>query len=252
MKKVSVCIVTYNNENDILNVLNSIYKNTFSLELEVFVVDSNSQDNTVKLVQTNFPQVKVIPLLDNKGFGSGHNKVIDKITSDFHVIMNPDITFSENVLKYLADYLSENEDVALVSPKILNEDGSEQYLPKRTPKFKYLISSRLEKFGKIFKKWRSEYVMSNIIVDKPINVDFCTGCFIMIKTSLFKRLGGFDEQFFMYFEDADLVRRAQNYGKTMFNPLISVTHRWGRRSSKQFKYFCIHVSSMFKYFIKWK
>ena len=251
MKKISICIVTYNNENNILDVLECIYAHSKNFDFETFVVDSNSSDKTVALVKKNFPQVNLIVLPQNKGFGCGHNQVLSKINSDFHVILNPDITFSTNIFDDLSSYLQSNPDVAMVVPQILNADGSIQDLPRRTPKFKYLISGRLERFGGLFKLWRDEYTCKGKNFDKPTKIDFCSGCFTMIRTDIFKKLNGFDERFFMYFEDADLTRRAQNFGKTMLNPNFCATHTWERTSSKKFKYLCIHINSMIKYFKKW-
>ena len=157
MKKVSISIVTHSNEKCILLALESVYKQSDNLDLETFLIDNNSSDRTVELVRENYPQVKIIKLHRNVGFGLGHNQVLNKINSDFHVILNPDITFSTNVLNDLATYLQENPDVAIVTPNILNVDGSRQDLPKLNPKLKYLISGRLERFGGIFKAWRDEY-----------------------------------------------------------------------------------------------
>ncbi len=251
MKKISICIVTHNNEDNILPVLDSIYKYSKDFFFDTFVVDSKSNDNTVNLIKTNFPQVNIIALNENKGFGYGHNQVLEKINSDYHVILNPDITFNINIFDILSDYLESNKDVAMVTPKILNDDGSIQYLPKCEPKFKYLMSGRLERFGGIFKKWRDEYTFKNKTISEPIEIDFCSGCFIMIRTNVFKELNGFDDQFFMYFEDVDLTKRAKAYGKTVFLPYVSAIHSWERSSSSHFKYLCIHVSSMIKYFYKW-
>lgn len=251
MKKISICIVTYNNENNILSVLSCIYKYSKNFIIETFVVDSNSTDKTVELVKNHFPQVNLILLSQNKGFGSGHNQILNKLDSDFHVILNPDITFNTNIFDDLSNYLQNNNDVAIVVPQILNVDGSIQDLPRCIPKFKYLISGRLERFGGIFKIWRDEYTCKGKNFDKPTQIDFCSGCFIMIKTEIFKKLNGFDERFLMYFEDADLTRRAKNYGKTMLHPKFFATHIWERTSSKKFKYLCIHFISMIKYFKKW-
>lgn len=251
MKKISICIVTHNNENNILSVLSCIYRHSKNFIFETFVVDNNSSDETVYLVHQHFPQVKLIPLPQNRGFGFGHNRVLNPIDSDFHVILNPDITFDANILDGLSDYLMDFPDVAMVVPQILNTDGSVQALPRRTPRLKYLVSGRLERFGGIFKKWRGEYTYIGKNFDRPVEIEFCSGCFIMIRTEIFKKLAGFDERFIMYFEDADLTRRAQQYGKTVLNPDFCATHAWARTSAKRFKYLCIHFDSMIKYFKKW-
>ncbi|MDQ5983656.1 MAG: N-acetylglucosaminyl-diphospho-decaprenol L-rhamnosyltransferase [Eubacteriales bacterium SKADARSKE-1] len=251
MNRVSICVVTHNNCNEILNLLKSIYENTVEVNFSVFVVDNNSSDNTVNLISKYYPNVEIIKTNCNKGFGYAHNLVIDKIDSDFHIIINPDISFNVNVLKQLSDYLSENNDVIIVTPKILHPNGSEQYLPKREPKIKYLMAGKLERFSNSLSKLRSKYTMENECLEEPVDIDFCTGCFMMIRTEIFKKLNGFDDRFFMYFEDADLSKRAKKFGRVIFFPKIYVTHSWERASSKKIKFLFIHISSMIKYLIKW-
>ncbi len=249
---VSVCVVTHNNQDEILNLLASIYENTHGLKFNVFVVDNASDDATVSVVKKNYPPVKIIELKENKGFGFAHNQVINELNSEYHVIINPDIYFSKNVIKILVDYLNENDDAVLITPKILCEDGSEQYLAKKDPKLKYLLAGRFEKYFKFLSKYRDEYTMKRVESYEPIEIEFCTGCFMLIRTEILKAIKGFDENFFMYFEDADLSRRARKYGKDIFYPKASVVHLWERISAKKLKFLFIHISSMIKYFYKWK
>lgn len=252
MNNISVCVVTHNNSKEILSLLKSIYENTAYVKFSVFLVDNCSSDNTIDLVIEKYPDVKIIKAACNNGFGYSHNLVIDKIDSDFHVIINPDISFNTNVFKVLSDYLKENSDVVIVTPKILDKNGTEQCLPKMEPELKYLISGKLERFFPKFSKLRSQYTMQNMYLKSPFNIDFCTGCFMMIRTSIFKQINGFDDRFFMYFEDADLSKRAKKYGKIIFHPGVCVTHLWERASSKKVKFLFIHIFSMLKYFKKWR
>ena len=252
MNKISISIVTYNSENEIRGVLESIIKNTKGVDFEIFVIDNDSKDSTVDIIKENYKEVRLLEMDDNNGFGYAHNQVLDMIDSDYHIVMNPDITFSINVIKELAEYMENNKDVAMVTPKILNVDASEQYLPKRKPSFKYLIGGRFEKFGGVFSKWRNEYTMKDSVINEPLEIDFCTGCFMFIRTAVYKEVKGFDDRFFMYFEDADLTRRIKKYGKVMFYPKASVVHKWERANAKSMKFFMIQLGSMFKYFDKWK
>ena len=95
------------------------------------------------------------------------------------------------------------------------------------------------------------YTMRNEVINGPIDIEFCTGCFFCIRTEIFKKLNGFDDRFFMYFEDADITRRARKLGSVVFYPDIKVTHVWARASAKTLKFFLIQLCSMFKYFLKW-
>lgn len=247
--KTSVCIVTYNNSANIERVLDSIY--TFS-NAKIYIVDNNSSDNTIDIVSEKFPQAVLVRNKDNKGFGHGHNCVLDKLSSDYHFIVNPDVLLKNDIISAIADYLDANPDICMVVPKFLYENGEEQFTPKRRPSFKYMLGGRLERFGGCFKRWRDEYTMRNESVSDVIDVGFCSGCFIAVRTELFKKIGGFDERYFLYNEDADITRMAQFYGRTVYTPQFSVVHLWERAYMKKPKYFLIQISSMIKYFYKWR
>ena len=245
--RVSACIVTYNDSSKALKAIESIVSNTTGVELDFYISDNASQDNFPQTIKNTFPEITVIENDKNGGFGFAHNKVIKQINSDYHAIINPDVLIDSDVLSDLCDFLEDHKDVVMVTPKILSVDGTEQHLPKLQPKFKYMLAGRIP----ALKSLRNEYTRENENISKPCEIDFCTGCFMLIRTSAFKQLGGFDERFFMYMEDADLTRRAKKFGKVMFIPQIHVTHLWERSSSKSLKYLLIHVSSMFKFFLKY-
>ncbi|MCI7768227.1 MAG: glycosyltransferase family 2 protein [Oscillospiraceae bacterium] len=249
---ISLCIVTYNNENTIERVLDSIFEFSGNSSLRVFISDNASSDNTVEKVRHKFPQVNVVCNKENKGFGFGHNSVIGLLDSDYHFIVNPDIILTNDILGEMAEYLDNNPDVVMAVPKFFFENGNEQFTPKLRPKLRFMIGGRLERYGGIFKKWRDEYTMRNAEPDSPVDVGFCSGCFIAVRTEIFKKIGGFDERYFLYNEDADITRMAQKYGRTVYAPQFHVTHLWERAYMKNIKYFFIQISSMIKYFYKWR
>ena len=249
--KVSICVVTHNNENEIKSLLDSIFYNTKGVSFKAYLVDNNSSDRTLEIVKSKYDNIKIIENDNNNGFGYAHNKVLDFINSDYHLIINPDISFKTDVISDLCNFMDNNDDVAIVTPKVLHQSGEEQHLPKRDPKLKYLIGGKFERFSNYFSNLRAEYTMKNVKISKPTAIEFCTGCFMMIRSDIFKKLNGFDDSFFMYFEDADLSRRARRYGKVIFNPDFKVIHLWERASSKKLKFLFIHISSMIKYFKKW-
>lgn len=249
--KISACVVTYNNSSYAKQAVESVVTHTKMQELCMFVCDNNSTDNTLDTLK-NISGVNLIKLPKNLGFGKAHNAVLEKIDSKYHAVINPDIRIDSDVLSELARFLDQNPDAVMVTPKILNDDGTEQHLPKKTPSFKYVFLGRLSSIFSFFKKYREEYTKSKENLTSPTEIDFCTGCFFLIRTDVFKKLGGFDDNFFMYFEDADLARRAKQFGKVMFIPNYHVTHLWERASSKSIKYLFIHLVSYFKYMSKWR
>jgi len=247
--KVSACIVTHNNSDIILNTVNSILKNTTGVDMKLYISDNLSTDDTVKKLRQNTTDITIIENSGNNGFGAGHNAVLPMLDSKYHAIINPDITINDDIITVLVNYMENNPDIGIITPKILNDDGTEQKLPKKAPKIKYLLG-RFEKYGSIFKKWRAEYTMAEDEINQPTDIGFCTGCFMLVRTELFKKIGGFDERYFMYFEDADLTREVLKTHRVVFYPSVSAIHHWERASSKSLKFFLIQLSSMIKYFIK--
>lgn len=246
-KPLSVCIVTYNNEDKAANAVSSVKKHT-ALPYTLFISDNGSTDGTVKAVCNVDSNAVIIENGGNLGFGKAHNKVLGRLDSKYHAVVNPDITIDYDVFSEICEYMDKHPEVVMATPKILSVDGSEQHLPKRLPKLKYLAARRL----KLSKKLADEYTRADEVIDKPIEIDFCTGCFFVIRTEVFEKIGGFDERFFMYFEDTDITVRSKQYGRVMFLPDSHVTHIWEQSSAKSIKYLAIHISSMFKFFWKYK
>jgi GT2 family glycosyltransferase len=251
MIQVSASIVTFNNAKEINGVLSSLIASSISREIEIYIVDNNSSDDTLQKVQQSFPDCKVLSQTKNLGYGSGHNQAIELIQSEYHAVINPDITFSANTISNLVAFMENHPDIVLCSPKILNTDGTEQYLPKLRPSLKYLLGGFLENKGRMFKRWRQEFTLADVEINEPLEIDFCSGCFMFFRTKALKKCGGFDDRYFMYFEDADLTREIQRYGKTLYNPDITVTHKW-KRENRTLKGLSRQITSMFKYFLKWK
>lgn len=242
---VSGSIVTYNDVNRAPVTVESILNNTKKYPLKLYVIDNASTDSTADCIE-KIGQVKVIKNCKNVGFGAAHNQVLDEELGKYHFVINPDITITTDVISSMVDYFESNPDVVMAMPKIMNQDGSEQKLPKETPTFKRLF------FGRISEKIRNDYVWSEREITQPIEVGFCTGCFFCIRTDVFKKLLGFDERYFMYLEDADLTLKAKSKGKVVMLPQFEVIHAWERDSSKSLKYLLIHIISAFKFLLKWR
>lgn len=249
---VSASIVTYNCLTQVKDAIKSITEKTKKYPFKLYVFDNNSFDGTKEYIENTYKDVTVKNVGYNSGFGHAHNLSLKEDLGKYHAVINPDITVDSDVIAELVDVMEKNPEIVMATPKILFPDGSEQKLPKRNPSFKYVFLGRLASLGGIFKKIREEYTRANETFETVSDVDFCTGCFFVIRTSVFKELCGFDERFFMYFEDNDLSRRAKKKGKIVFCPESHVFHFWNRASAKSFKYFFIHLKSYFIYRHKWR
>jgi len=250
MKRVSIAIVTYNDEKHIGNLLGSINECVKLEDCHIFLIDNGSQDETRNIAKEKNDNITIIENEKNIGFGAGHNKVLSLLDSKYHVILNPDVVIKSDVISQMACYLDSNPDIGMITPKILYSDGSVQILPKKDPKPIYMLARRSK--IKALQKYKDAYEMTEAGADKAYDIEFASGSFMFIRTELFKKVGGFDERYFLYLEDADLSRKVRQYARIQYNPGFIVYHDWQQAGAKQIKYFLIHVVSMIKYVLKWR
>ena len=141
---ITACIVTYNSEKHIANVLSSLMSSTIAQRMEIMVVDNASSDRSAAIVQEDFPSVRLIKLDNNIGFGQGHNQALSYMNAPYHLIVNPDITLEPDILEKMVAFMDRRRDVVLLTPKVLHPDGGEQFLPKEQPSLHFLLGGYLE------------------------------------------------------------------------------------------------------------
>lgn len=246
---LSACIVLYHSGPQVLKTTQCFQDSDIPLDL--FIVDNAPGDAICQRLQWQCPGVQYRAQAKNLGYGAGNNAVIPELRSQYHLICNPDVTFNSALLGKMIRYMELNRDCAILTPRVLNPDGTEQFLPKRAPTMRYLLGGKLEKLPGPFAKWRSEYTLRDTPIDAPTCVEFATGCFLLIRTGLLRQLEGFDPRFFLYHEDSDLSRRALRFGTIVYHPDFCVTHNWTRASSKEAGSAFQHIKSSVKYFNKW-
>ena len=216
------------------------------IEKKLYLID-NSPSNQL---EKHFKQLEIIYIFvgNNVGFGRGHNLVLDKIKSDFHLILNPDVSFSTAVIPALIEELKKQRQVSFITPKVLYPNKELQFVCREHPTFLDLINRKL----KVSRKQLENNEYRNQDLEKSFYPAFIHGCFMLFKTADFKQLQGFDERYFLYMEDADLCREIEKTNKKiLYFPNVEITHQHQKGSSKSIKLFLYHLSSAFKYFIKW-
>lgn len=254
MSKLSVSIVIYNNDEDVLLAVESIERSTPSLiEKKIYIIDNaNASEDTVKKL-TAYEDVEYINNGTNLGFGAGHNIAIKKagteFKSDFHAIVNPDIVLEEDAFSPLIAYMKKNPDCGMVVPKIMTPDGELQKAYRRELTVSDMFIRMFIKGG--FAKKRARHTMQDMDYSKPFRVPFAQGSFLVGRTQILREISGFDDRFFLYMEDADLCKRINLVSSVMYCPDAKVVHKWEKGSHKNKKLFKLHVSSMIKYFNKW-
>lgn len=252
--RLSVTIVAYNDYNDIKNAITSMNQYT-SIDKNVYIVDNGVEvavKNDVedfKSFLSRFDDVEYINPGKNLGFGKGNNYVLTRLTSEYHAIVNPDICFVEDVFEPIIAYLDNNLDIGMCIPNIIDQDGNRQLVYRKEPTV-FDMFIRMFCNG-LFPKRFKEHTLQYEDYTKPFQVPFGQGSFLVIRTSLFKKLGGFDDGFFMYLEDADLCKRVNQESKLMYYPNATVIHKWKQGSHKSKTLFKYHINSMRYYFKKW-
>ncbi len=250
MYDLTIGIVSYHDLTDLSALIDSIHTYTKGITYRILVVDNGEPGHeTAAFLREAYPEITTLCSL-NRGFGAAHNLLIPYMDSKYHLVLNPDILLTSNILLELVQYMDAHPECALLTPRVYDREGVEQCLPKRSPTYRYLILGRLAAKIKFLKKYREEYARVGEDFHSPTPVDFCSGCFLFTRSEYYKKIGGFDEDYFLYLEDADFTERMQNLGSTLFYPDASVTHNWKAGSRKNLKLFLIHLRSMFLYMRK--
>lgn len=256
LDKLSVCIVAYNNYTDIKSLIISMEKYTSpSLEKKIYVVDngvsiSNKADiEDFKEFLKKYKKIEYIDAGGNIGFGSGHNTVIDYINSEYHAIVNPDIIFCEDTFSKVITWMDEHKDVGMTIPLIVDEKGQRQEVYRNELTVFDMFNRMVLKSA--FHKRAQKHTMQYMDFSKSFNVPFGQGSFLIVRTDLFKSLNGFDNNFFMYVEDADLCKRVNQISKLVYYPETKVIHKWEKGSHKNRVLLKYHIQSMKYYFKKW-
>jgi len=218
---LSIIIVSYNTKELLRDCLKSIFQNQGSVDLEIIVVDNASVDGSVKFVRENFPQVQLIASKDNLGFGKANNKGAKIAKSDILLFLNPDTIIEENIFSKLIDIFFKDKNIGIISPKLVLPDHSQQlWAYGEEDKFYDLIKS------KIFSKPK---IITKSVFANQMEVGWVSGAALSIRKDVFRKVKGFDENFFMYFEDRDLCYRVKDLGyKVMVNNAIKVIHFGGK------------------------
>ncbi|STO32264.1 dTDP-Rha:alpha-D-GlcNAc-pyrophosphate polyprenol, alpha-3-L-rhamnosyltransferase [Fusobacterium necrogenes] len=250
--KITGSIVTYNNNIEELRKAISSFLNT-NLDIKLYISD-NSEIDTIKEICRD-QRIEYIFNNSNKGFGYGHNiaiKKAEKENSKYHFVINPDIYYEEGQLEKMVDFLEKNENVALMMPKILHLNGEIQYACKLLPTPFNLFSRAFLPSWKWVKKINDNYEMRFTNYDKTIEVPYISGCFMGFRTSVFKEIGYFDDNIFMYLEETDISRRISIKGyKTVMYPETQIFHKWERGTYKSKKLRNITIQSSIYYFNKY-
>ncbi len=249
-----ITIVNFHNEDEIEKAVDSIIRFTPENISKKIVIADNSASfggdgpGRLKRLSEKYPEVFILPMPENGGFGHAHNAAQRLYKADFAAIVNPDILLTGDVFTPLTDYLNANKKCMIAVPRITDPDGKLLAVYRLDPT---VFDMFLRRFVPGFKKRKAAHTLQDKDYSRPFSLPFAQGSFLLIRKDMFDKVGGFDERYFLYMEDADLCRTLRQFGTVDYVPNASVIHSWHRESKKSFKAFGYHFKSMISYFKKW-
>lgn len=256
--KITASIVLYNTPRSQIDmVLKSVFESGC---VEILYIIDNSPSDRWRILEnrneeSSCKNTKIRYIHnENLGYGASHNLAMQEAIeggSVYHIVLNPDIRFGAEVLPALTDFMEENKDASYVLPKVVYPDGEIQYLCKLLPTPGDLIFRRFlpKRWGK---KRNDRYCLKASGYDKIINPPCLSGCFMFLRLSTLQKYNiFFDEGYFMYCEDFDLMRRLHRVAKTLYYPNVQIIHDHQKESYKNREMLIAHIKSAVRYFGKY-
>jgi GT2 family glycosyltransferase len=229
---VAALIVNYRTYDDLTRCLSSLARHEPSAV--VVVVDYESDVDAVDRLRKEWPQVRLIALPDNAGFGAGINRAAREAgAASALLVLNPDCLLEEPVLSTLCGWLDAHAEVGIVAPLVLEADGAIQPSARRFPGMSTVLGGRSTWLTRVLpgNPMSARNLLTGPHVREPMPVDWVSGACMLIRRNAFDEVGGFDERFFLYWEDADLCRRMAATGwSTVYHPGVAVRHISGQAS----------------------
>ena len=192
-----------------------------SKDVNIYIADNASTDNSVEYVNNNFPNVKVLKNFSNEGYAKGYNDALETLKEEFFVLINSDIEVTDNWIKPIINLMEANSDIAACQPKILSFHDRN--------KFEYAgaCGGFIDTLGYPFCRGRifSDLEDDNNQYNDITEVFWASGACLFVRAKYFKEVNGFDNDFFAHQEEIDLCWRLKNKGyKIMVNPNSAVFH----------------------------
>ncbi|ARN73861.1 glycosyltransferase [Oceanicoccus sagamiensis] len=263
-RAISATTVTYFSELELLRILlvsmevaaAQLHQKT-GYAVHYYIVDNSDDEVYFKDLEllcsafgeTGSFELTLIKAPANLGYSGGNNLMIDQLASDYHLIINPDVAMEPDALWRALEYLQQHSNVVMLSPKVVHHRKSchviKVYPDCFTLALRYVGRPSLNRF---FAKRLARYECPHLQDAADTSIELAGGCFLFLPTDLLKQLGGFDESFFLYFEDYDLSIRARQLGKLAYVPSVKISHAGGDVGRKTLQHHLFFIVSAVKFF----
>ena len=251
--KLSVVIVNYNVSHYLLQCVDSLSHALRGTDSEVIVVDNHSRDNSVTLLRQYHPEVRIVENLHNLGFAKANNIAIRQSRGEYVLLLNPDTIVSESVVKGVISFLDSHPEAGSAGVRMLNADGTVAPESRRGVPTPMTAFYKLSGLCGMFPNSRrfGRYYLGHLPWDSPQQIEVVSGAFCMLRTSVLKKVGLLDEDYFMYGEDIDLSYRILKSGATNWYVPETILHYEGESTHKSsFRYVHVFYQAMHIFFRK--
>ena len=261
-KSVSTVTVNYNHKHFPKLCVEAVEASQADFLIQIIFVDNASSDpisvNFLKQAATE-SRINLVESKMNVGFAGGNNLGAKVATGKYILILNPDTAVTKDAIAKMVDYMETHPEVGVLGPKLVYSDGQIQESCRRDMNFLDLIVKRtFLKSLPYFKEREAKFLMKDFNHNQTQEVDLLTGACMMLPRQFYEEIGGFVDRYFLFMEDFDLCKETRQHGKkVVYYPEAIVDHYHKRLSGGNFlsilfkKVFWLHVSSAFKYFVKW-
>lgn len=228
---ISIIIVNYDTTDYLYKCIDSIRKYTSTSDVEILVVDNNSPNRDIEICSLEYPSVKFFFREINDGFGAGCNYGAKKAKGKYLFFVNPDIIFKSDISSVFYNFLENNKNVSMCSGLHENENGGLIYSFNSFPNIRSEFREAF--YWGYIKHINNLLSKKEIALSQPFEIDYALGALIFLRKIDFDNIGGFDERFFLYYEDVDLGQRLKKLGKAMCIPSERVFHSYNSSVRKK-------------------
>ena len=243
-KKISIVIVSYNVRRYLDQCLESVQKALEGIEAEIFVVDNDSKDDTLKVLPDKYPWVTFIANDENVGFARANNQAIRQSTGQYVLLLNPDTTVGEHTLREALSFMDSHPNAGGAGVMMHNEDGTRAPESRRAIPTPWVSAMKMLGFTR-------RYYMSDLPWDEPCQIEVISGAFCLLRKTALDKTGLLDENFFMYGEDIDLSYRLLKGGYENWYLPLPITPFKGKSTRKtDYRYVHVFYQAMLIFFRK--
>ncbi|MBN1223797.1 MAG: glycosyltransferase family 2 protein [Candidatus Aminicenantes bacterium] len=253
-RDLAVIIINWNTKDLLRQCIDAVRTNTRRLSVQIIVVDNQSRDGSPEMVERDFPEVLLIKNKVNRGYGGAGNQGLEAARGKYALILNSDVKVNPHCLDGMFEFMESRPDIGASSCRLTFPDGTLQHSCRKFPSFKAYVLMLLG-IRRLFPNMRPfrEYLMLDWDHSEIRPVDQIMGSFLFLRSRAVEQVGGFDERFWMYFEEVDLCLRIRKAGWAIVHyPYVSAVHFLSKSSEQwgEVKKIREYQKSLLKYFKK--